>query len=113
MYAERGNLIQLHAHFAEVATRVVQVCCALSGVWWPGGKWLTRLGEQLPVAPADLAERLQRTAVEPPAEAAATLAALVDETLDLIAVTLPEVDVARLRAIFHFARSPEWRSRQA
>lgn len=106
MYVERGNLLQLGAHFADVALRVVHVACALSGVWWPGAKWLPRLAGQLPVAPADLANRLQRIPLAPPTEAAATLEALVDETYDLVEMHLPEVDVARLRAIFHFARHP-------
>jgi hypothetical protein len=106
MYVERDNMLELSAHFADVAIRVVQVACALSGVWWPGAKWLPSLAAQLPVAPADLDKRLRRIPHESPTDAAAILAALVAETYDLVELHLPEVDVARLRAIFHFARRP-------
>jgi hypothetical protein len=67
---------------------------------------MTSLVARLPVAPADLAQRLQRITRVAPIEAAEILVALVEETYDLIEVHLPEVDVAGLRAIFHFARSP-------
>jgi hypothetical protein len=106
MYVERNNLLELGTHFADVAVRVVHVACALSGVWWPGAKWLTGLAAHLPVAPADLASRLQRIPQAVPSEAAATLATLVEETYDLVELHLPEVDAARLRAIFRFARHP-------
>jgi hypothetical protein len=106
MYVERGNGLQLGVCFADVAVRVVQVACALSGVWWPGAKWLMSLALQVPIAPAHLAGRLERISEAAPAEAAANLAALVDETYDLVEIHLPEFDVARLRAIFHFARCP-------
>ena len=65
---------------------------------------MMRLATRLPVAPADLAERLQRVSCATPIEAAAILVALVEETYDLVEVHLPEVDVARLRAIFRFER---------
>jgi hypothetical protein len=106
MYADRDSVLQLQAHFADVAVRIVHVGCALSGVWWPGAKWLTRVAAHLPVAPVNLANRLERTSRAPPADAAAILEALVDKSFGLVAVHLPEVDVARLRAIFHFARRP-------
>lgn len=41
-----------------------------------------------------------------PAEQAAILAALVDETYGLVEEHVPSVDVARLRRIFRFERTP-------
>lgn len=106
MYAERGDGLQLQAHFADVAGRVVQVACALSGVWWPGTKRLPQTAAGLTLAPAGLADRLRRVPHLAPAPAAAALTALVEESFDLVAAHLPEVDTERLRAIFRFARRP-------
>jgi hypothetical protein len=106
MYAERGDGLQLQAHFADVAVRLVHVACALSGVWWPGTKRLPQTAAGLTVAPARLADRLRRIPHLAPARAAAELTALAEESFDLIAAHLPEVDAARLRAIFRFARHP-------
>ena len=50
--------------------------------------------------------RLRQSFGLPPAEQAAPLAALVDETYDLIELHLPAVDVARLREIFEHGRLP-------
>jgi hypothetical protein len=101
MSVERGNPLRLHAHFAEVAERILQIAAALSGVWWSGSKWQMQAAAQLPVAPPNLAGRLARVSAAPAPEEA-----LVDETYDLVDTHLPDVDVARLRAIFHFSRQP-------
>ncbi|HEX2187178.1 MAG TPA: hypothetical protein VHN78_16925 [Chloroflexota bacterium] len=106
MYVERGNLLQLQLHFGDVATRVVHVACALSGVWWPGPKRLLQTAARLPLGPQDLAARLRRVPHQTPQAAAATLTALVEESYDLVTQHLPEVDAERLRAIFRFARRP-------
>jgi hypothetical protein len=104
MYVERSNILQLGTHFADVAVRVIHFACALSGVWWPGAKWSMSLTTQLSVEPVDLGHRLQRVGTAASGEAAAILAALVEESYDLVDVHLPEVDFARLRAIFRFSR---------
>jgi hypothetical protein len=106
MYAERQDGLQLRAHFAGVAERVVHVACALSGVWWPGTKRLPQTAAGLAVAPAGLAGRLRAVSHLSPPAAAAALTALVEESYELIALHLPEVDTERLRAIFRFARRP-------
>ncbi len=106
MYVERGNPHGLRTHFAGVAGAVSHISCALSGRFWPGGKWPTRTLDGLPVAPVDLAERLAAVDTMPPAAAANALADLVDEAYDLVELRQPAVDVDRLREIFHFGRSP-------
>jgi hypothetical protein len=106
MYLERDEPLRLQTHFADVAERVVQVGCALSGVWWPGAKRMAGTAARLPVAPPDLAARLRRIPAEAPAVAAASLETLVEESYELVAQHLPEVDVGRLRAVFRFAREP-------
>ena len=106
MYVERGNPHGLRTHFAGVAEAVSHISCALSGRFWPGGKWPTRTLDGLPVAPVDLAERLAAVDTMPPVAAANALADLVDEAYDLVELRHPAVDVDRLREIFHFGRSP-------
>ena len=106
MYVERGEPQRLQAHFADVAERIVHIGCALSGVWWPGAKRVVGTAARLSVAPRDLAARFRRAAEAPPPEAAAALESLVEESYDLVAERLAEVDVQRLRAIFRFVRNP-------
>jgi hypothetical protein len=106
VYVERGDGLQLRAHFADVAVRVVHVACALSGVWWPGTKRLPQTAAGLAVAPAALADRLRHVPDLPPPAAAEALVALVEESYDLVETHLPEVETERLRAIFRFARHP-------
>ncbi|HLI51733.1 MAG TPA: hypothetical protein VKU87_08050 [Thermomicrobiaceae bacterium] len=106
MYLERGNVLELGVHLAGVVTRCLQMTFALSGVWWPGSKWAIDLAGSLGVAPRDFAERLRLISRLDPERAAVELAAVVDELYDLAETHLPEVDVARLQAIFHFNRRP-------
>jgi hypothetical protein len=106
MYVERSDPLGLRTHFAGVAAAVSHISCALSGRFWPGGKWPTRTLDGLAVAPVDLAERLAAVDTMPAAAAANALADLVDEAYDLVELRHPAVDVDRLREIFHFGRSP-------
>ncbi len=106
MYVDRHDAHGLRTHNARVAGAVLHMTCALSGVFWPGPKWAVPLAERLPVAPVDLADRLRRVDTMAPGAAASALTDLVEETYDLVEVHTPEVDVARLREIFRFARSP-------
>ena len=106
IYVERSDPHGLRAHFAGVAGAVSHMSCALSGRFWPGGKWPSRTLDGLAVAPVDLAERLAAVDTMPAAAAANALADLVDEAYDLVELRHPAVDVDRLREIFHFGRSP-------
>lgn len=106
MYVDRHDVHGLRTHNARVAGAVLHMACALSGVFWPGPKWAVPLAARLPVAPVDLADRLRRVDTLAPDAAASALTDLVEETYDLVEVRTPEVDVARLRQVFRFARSP-------
>lgn len=106
MYVERGNRHGLRIHWAGVAAALTHIACALNGRWWPGTKWPAWTLSDLPITPTRLAERLAGVDDLLPADAAKALAALVEETYDLVETHLPEADPDRLRAIFHFTRSP-------
>lgn len=106
MYLERKDIHGLRGHFAAVTSALTHVLCALNRRWWPGGRWQPRVLADLPIAPSLPVTRLAEVDQLPPAEGAARLARLVEETYDLVAEHLPEVDIDRLRAIFRFARAP-------
>ena len=63
--------------------------------------------QRLPIAPVNLADRLRQAYQTEPDEAARQLAALVEETYDLIEQHVPQVDVDHLRRIFRYRR-PLW-----
>ena len=65
------------------------------------------MSERLAQKPPELVQRLRQVYQLAPAEGARELAALVDETYDLVEHTLPQIDIARMRAIFHYQR-PLW-----
>ena len=104
MYVERGNPHGLAAHFADVAGRVEHMLCALNRRWWPGVKWPGWTMADLAIAPPDVAVRLRAAAGASPAEAAAGLTGIVEETYDLLDEHLPEANPARLREIFRLDR---------
>ena len=110
MYLERQDIHGLRRHFASVTSALTHILCALNQRWWPGSKWQPRVLADLPIAPSLPITRLAEVDQLPPADGAARLAQLVEETYDLVAVHLPEVDIDRLRSIFRFARAPWPRS---
>jgi len=79
----------------------------LNRVYYFGFKWLDVVSERLAQKPADLVSRLRQVYQLEPAEGAHKLAALVEETYDLIETQLPEIDIAWLRAVFRYRR-PVW-----
>lgn len=106
MYLERGDLHGLRTHFAQVVTALTHMLCALNRRWWTGAKWQQHTLASLAIAPPRLADRVAAVAAMAPPEAATELTALVEETYDLVAAHLPQVDTVRLREIFAFARAP-------
>jgi hypothetical protein len=61
----------------------------------------------LPLAPPDLIHRLSKVYQVAPAEGAYQIAALVEETYNLLEKHMPTVDVAWLRRVFRYRR-PIW-----
>jgi hypothetical protein len=105
---ERGaNLLLVYRIFTDVEQKLLHVLLGLNRVYYFGFKWLDAVVAQLPIAPADLGPRLRRVYQVGPAEGGRQLAALVEETYDLVEYHLPAVDVARLRRIYRYRR-PAW-----
>jgi hypothetical protein len=108
MWLQRSaNLMMLYQSFTQIQQQLLHVLLGLNHVYYFGFKWLDLVAERLTYKPADLVVRLARVFQEEPAVGAQELQRLVDETYDLVERYRPEVDVARLRAIFHYRR-PVW-----
>jgi hypothetical protein len=108
MYLQRGeNLMLLYQSFAQVQQKILHMLLALNGVYYSGFKWLDVVLARCPIQPVNLAARLRNIYQLPGDAAAQQLTALVEETYTLIEQTLPEVNVTRLREIFHYRR-PIW-----
>jgi hypothetical protein len=104
---ERNNPGYVYRNFTEVEQKLLHVLLGLNRVYYFGAKWLDQIVEPLRIAPPDLAARLRRVYQVDPAEGGRQLAALVEETYDLVERQLPAVDVARLRRVFRYRR-PAW-----
>jgi hypothetical protein len=108
MYLHRHeNLMMLYHSFHQVQVKLLHVLLAINHTYYFGFKWLDILTSRLPIAPPNLLHRLTQVYQVPPAEAAPLLAALVEETYDLIEQHVPGIDVAWLRRVFRYRR-PLW-----
>ncbi len=105
--ARNSNLMMLYHSYAQVQQQLLHVLLGLNRVYYFGFKWLDLIAERLRHKPDDLVQRLARVYQVQPAEGAQELSALVEESYDLIEQHCPQVDVARLRAIFRYRR-PAW-----
>lgn len=106
MLVERQNPMLLAAAMGEVAGRLYATLLALNRRYGPSLKSPDALSQPFDLAPPDFAARLRTSFSLTPAEQAAELARLVDETYDLVERHVPAVDVERLRRIFQHARAP-------
>lgn len=108
MWLERSaNLMMLYHAFTQVQQKLLHVLLGLNRVYYFGFKWLDVVAERLQYKPDDLVRRLTQVYQVEPAAGAHELSKLVDETYDLVEQHLPQVDVAWLRAVFHYQR-PAW-----
>jgi hypothetical protein len=108
MWLKRGtNLMMLYHSYTQVQHQLLHVLLGLNRVYYFGFKWLNVVAERFAHKPPDLVQRLTRVYRVEPADGARALAELVEETYDLIEQQMPQIDVARLRAIFRYRR-PAW-----
>jgi hypothetical protein len=105
--ARSGNLMMLYQSFTQVQQQLLHVLLGLNRVYYFGFKWLDVVDERLVQKPPDLVRRLKQVYQVDPASGAHELAALVEETYDLIEKQLPEIDVDWLRTVFRYRR-PAW-----
>jgi hypothetical protein len=107
--ADRGELLPLYDDLTATVRNVLLVLLGLNRVYFPhlGFKWMHRLATRLPVAPADLASRLDAVLTAPPETAVPVADALITETLTLVAAHLPDAGAAEELALFRQER-PVW-----
>lgn len=105
--ARTDNRLMLYDMFTEAEKKILHVLLGLNRVYYFGFKWLDVLDDRLRIKPPDLLSRLREAYSLPAHEAAAQLASVVEDTYDLVERHFPQIDIARLRAIFRYRR-PQW-----
>lgn len=105
MFRERGNPMHEARATFDVHERVLNALLAVNRVYWYGFKSLESVQRRLPIAPAGLLGRIRRAYQVESVERESLLAALVEETYDLVERHVPGADVVRLRAIFRYRRA--------
>lgn len=108
MWLDRGpNHLMLTQSFNQIIEKLLHILLALNGVYYFGFKWIDIILNQLTLAPPNFGPRLKVIHTNSLAQAAQDLAALVEETYDLIEQHHPDIDINRLRSIFRYQR-PVW-----
>ena len=95
MLADRDDTLMLIGIFHTVCAQLLVILHGLNRVFIanPDHKWLAETASLFAIKPHDLLYRLRRVFRSPAAEGVATLQALCEETLALVARELPDVDV--------------------
>ena len=105
--ARDENLMMLYESFVEAQQKVLHVLLGLNKVYYFKFKWLAVVAGRLEQKPPNLVRRLRRAYQLEPAAGAQEVAALVEETYDLVEQMLPQIDVDWLRTVFRYRR-PQW-----
>jgi hypothetical protein len=105
-YAERDNPIGGYRVLVSAQEDLLHTLLAINRVYYAGFKSLEAVCAGLAIAPADLLTRLRSCYPLSPTSKT-TLAALVEETYDLVERHLPGIDVALLRTYLRYER-PLW-----
>lgn len=100
--AARGELLTYMDLLTKIVGNLLGVCAALNRVYWVAGpepKWVRWYTAKMPLAPPDLADRIDRWLTDPSDRSVADVASAIAETLDLVARELPGIDLTRTRAV--------------
>jgi hypothetical protein len=106
-FRARENPVLAYRAVVDVHERLLRTLLAVNRIYFFGVKSLDAVGAGLDVAPPDLLGRIRRAYRGDLTEAERVLAALVEETYDIVERHVPGVDVERLRAVFRYRR-PLW-----
>jgi len=107
--AARDAVLWHYQILTEAAYNLLAILAGLNRLYFTSFQFkrLHHFAAQLAIKPAAFSARLDRLFSAPPAQAALDLKALVDETLDLIALHMPQVDVAGVKQRLD-RRRPPW-----
>ena len=105
MFLKRNeNLFGLYSSFTDIEEKLLRVLLALNRRYYCGFKWIYQDALTFDVIPERFIERMREVFIIKPEEGVSLIYDLVDDTYDLIEAHYPELNVARLRSIFHFKR---------
>lgn len=105
MFLKRNeNMLSLYSSFTAIEEQILRILLALNGRYFCGFKWVYEEAQTFEIIPDQFIERMRDVFIIKPEAAASLIYDLVDETYDLIEGHHPDVDVDRLRSIFHFKR---------
>jgi predicted nucleotidyltransferase len=109
MLAERNDVVYLYSLCCEVERRIVGTLLGVNRTFPPTGdlKWLVRVARDLPIAPADLADRLTSVFGTDPPTGVRMLHDLVEETIAIVEWHMPEIDTTPVRERLA-QRRPRW-----
>ena len=107
MLVARDDVLLLHRDLVDNLQGLLDALFGLNRVFAPHPfhKWLESEASLLPIKPDDLVPRIQRLLRAAPVEAVDEIAALAEETFDLVEAHLPEFRIAPARAAFAFRRT--------
>lgn len=108
MWAERENPFMQTRQTWDIQRKIVHMLLAANRRFFDGLKWIDSTLSNLAVAPPNVAERFQHASTRANDPAAIDdVRLLVEETYDIVADHVPDIDVSRLREIFRWER-PLW-----
>jgi hypothetical protein len=94
------NLLMVNDIFCRAAKQLLRVLLGLNRVYYFGFKWLDFIASLMPLAPPDLVSRLRYVFTADAPQGGIELAALVEETYQLVGIHFPQVDTESLRQTF-------------
>jgi hypothetical protein len=106
-YCARGNPVAGYGVLTGAHEELLHTLLGLNRVYFSGLKSLEAVIADLEIAPRDLLDRVRATYPLRLGTSKERLTELVEETYDLIAKHLPQIDVERLRGFLHYER-PLW-----
>jgi hypothetical protein len=107
LLARSNNRVMIYSELVRMTMLLLHMLLALNRIYYPGFKWLDYWIGRMTVVPPDCAARLKAIFQDDPLAGSALLAALIEETYDLVERHAPTVDVAQLRLWFRWRR-PIW-----
>ncbi len=106
MGAGRGDLLFLYQSLVDAEKAILSILCGLNSVYLPGDfKRAGLLAAQLPLAPKNLAARLNAVFKLAPSSAAEEIGTLIHEMFALVELQMPEVSTAWPRRWFDLPRT--------
>lgn len=106
-YAVRGNSVAGYDLLTSVHEELLRTLLGLNRLYYSGFRSLEAVACDLAIAPTDLLGRIRKSYPLENGRSRKVVAALVEETYDLIEEHLPEIDVQSLREILRYER-PLW-----